>query len=611
MNTLQLATDVNFIAAAEGDATAPVRFTIEAYTGAPIRQSWSKEPIVIDLAGMQFKQVLPIVLGHDYTLGSILGQTSSVRVEGSKLIVEGEILASGDTADRVAQLARMGYQWQASVGADVRRHTRVDAERTVMANGQMFEGPIRIVKASALREVSFVTLGADADTRVSIAADIAETEELLMADHASETPAIEQPIVAEAPATVAVEATTTPPAVDVDSSIVAALTAKVEKMEKLLATRADRAPAVHVAEDVRNDRVIEAALCLQGGLPNVDRSFDARTLEAAHKAKRSTSIGEVLIEAARSNGYTGSNRISSGNTEQVLRAAFATNDIQNLLSNLANKFLLNGFNAVESVWQEISAVRSVNDFKSVNLLRLNGDMKFRKVGSNGELKVASVSDQKRSLSAETFGISSSLSRQDMINDDLSALSMIPQKMGRGAALAMNEAIWTEFQSSNASYYQAKTAAAGNALSLASLKSAVTAFRKLNDPDGNPLGIPPRVLLVPPELELVASELMASNLLIASGLSSTSAASLSGSTNVLAGRFRVVVSNYLSSDSTWWLTADAADLAALDVVFLNGQQSPTIEQVAPDYQVLGVAMRGYMDFGVQKAESLSCLRMATA
>jgi phage major head subunit gpT-like protein len=610
MNMLQLATDVNFIAAAEGDAAAPVRFSIEAYTGAPIRQSWSKEPIVIDLAGMQFKQVLPIVLGHDYTLGSILGQTSSVRVEGSKLIVEGEILASGDTADRVAQLARNGYQWQASVGADVRRHTRVDAERTVMVNGQMFEGPVRIVKASALREVSFVTLGADADTRVSIAADIADTEELLMADHASETPAVDQTIVAEAPAAVAVEATT-PSAAEVDHSIVAALTAKVEKMEKLLATRADRAPAVHVAEDVKNDRVIEAALCLQGGLPNVDKSFDARTLEAADKVKRTTSIGEVLIEAARSNGYTGSNRISSGNTEQVLRAAFATHDIQNLLSNLANKFLLNGFNAVESVWQEISSVRSVNDFKQVNLLRLNGDMKFRKVGSNGELKVAQVSDQRRSVSAETFGISSSLSRQDMINDDLSALSMIPQKMGRGAALAMNEAIWTEFQSSNASYYQSKTAAAGNALSLASLKSAVTAFRKLTDPDGNPLGIAPRVLLVSPELELVASELMASNLLIASGLSSTSSATLSGSTNVLAGRFRVVVSNYLSSDSTWWLAADAADLAALDVVFLNGQQSPTIEQVAPDYQVLGVAMRGFMDFGVQKGESLSCLRMATA
>jgi len=34
-------------------------------------------------------------------------------------------------------------------------------------------------------------------------------------------------------------------------------------------------------------------------------------------------------------------------------------------------------------------------------------------------------------------------------------------------------------------------------------------------------------------------------------------------------------------------------------------------MAPDYQNLGVMMRGYMDFGVTKAEPLSCLRMATA
>ena len=82
-------------------------------------------------------------------------------------------------------------------------------------------------------------------------------------------------------------------------------------------------------------------------------------------------------------------------------------------------------------------------------------------------------------------------------------------------------------------------------------------------------------------------------------------------NVLQGRYRVVVSNYLTSSSTWWLAADAADLNALDVVFLNGQQVPTIEQVSADYQLLGVQMRGYMDFGVTKAESLSCYRMATA
>jgi phage major head subunit gpT-like protein len=510
----------------------------------------------------------------------------------------------------VTALAEKGFAWQASVGADVMRHQKVAAGESVTVNGQTFMGPVRIVKASRLREVSFVTLGADDATSARIAAE--EAEELLMADNANETPAdvIETPV--EVTASVAVEA----PKVEATESdtlkaTIETLTKKVDDMQKVIATRESRAPAVHVVEDIRSERVIEAALCLQGGLPNAEKAFDDRTLEAADKARRTTSISEVIIEAARANGYTGSSRISAGNCEPVLKAAFATQDISQLLSAVVNKFLLNGFNAVESVWQDISAVRSVNDFKAINLFRLNGSFKFQKVGASGDLKLAQGSDYKRSLNAETYGITTSLTRQDMINDDLNALSQIPQRIGRGAALSLNETIWGEFQNSNGSYYQYVSAGSGNALSFDSLSAATTAFRKLNDPDGNPLSIPPRVLLVPPELELTAARLMTTSALIASSLGSTSSKVVEPSANVLAGRYRVLVSNYLTSSSTWWLLADAADLPALDVVFLNGQQAPTIEQMAPDYQNLGVMMRGYMDFGVTKAEPLSCLRMATA
>jgi len=606
MNKLNLETAVEFVAAEAGDGmpSQPRKFAIEAYTGAAIRQGWSAEPIVIDLAGMKYNQKIPIVMGHDYTMSSILGQATSVRAENGRLYVEGEILAESDLAKQVTALAEKGFAWQASVGADVMRHQKVAAGEQVTVNGQVFNGPIRIVKASKLREVSFVTLGADDATSARIAAE--EAEELLMAESANETPAEVTATQVEATATVVVE-----PKVEA-SADVSAFEAKIEAMQKemdnmkqVIATRESRAPAVHVVEQVKNDKVIEAALCLQGGLPNADKAFDSRTLEAADKVRRTTSIGEVLIEAARANGYTGSSRISAGNAEPVLKAAFATHDISNLLSALVNKFLLNGFNAVESSWQDVSAVRSVNDFKAINLLRLNGDMKFRKIGNAGELKIAQASDTKRSVAADTYGISTQLTRQDMINDDLNALSQIPQRMGRGAALAMNEAIWGEFQSSNSSYYQAASAAAGNALSLTSLKAATTGFRKLTDPDGNPLGIAPRVLLVPPELEITAAELMSSALLISGNTTKEPSA------NVLNGRYRVVVSNYLTSASTWWLAADSVDLPALDVVFLNGQQAPTIEQVAPDYQLLGVAIRGFFDFGVSKAESLSCYRMATA
>jgi hypothetical protein len=145
---------------------------------------------------------------------------------------------------------------------------------------------------------------------------------------------------------------------------------------------------------------------------------------------------------------------------------------------------------------------------------------------------------------------------------------------------------------------------------------VTAYRRLNDPDGNPLSIAPRIILCPPELEPKAVQLMTQSALIVTALGSTSSKAVEPSANPFVGRYKIVTSNYLTAaatpaNSTWWLLADPADLAALDVVFLNGQQVPTIEQVMIDYQLLGVGLRGYMDFGVIKAEPLSCLRMATA
>jgi len=602
------------VAAAMDSAGQPVAptFSLVGYTGAAIKQFWSRNPLVVDLAGMDTGSgILPILYGHDSSLDSVLGQSSTTINDGKQLVLAGDLFGASQTSEQVLNLARRGMKFQASIGADINRIENLSAGEKVSVNGREFAGPISVVRSSKLREVSIVLMGADPDTSAAIAAEASEDSN--MADNAT-LPADK----VEATAGVAVE-TKAPAAAAPDNSqeILAELKAlreeqaaqraAIEAQAKVNAARSERpaGPAIHVVEgSVASPKVIEAALCMQGGL-KADKVYDEPTLEAAHKARRDVSLSGVLIQAARANGYTGSDRLNDGNMRAVITAAFASHQIADLLSAVTNKFLLNGFNSVESVWQLISAIRSVNDFKAINQFRLNGDFKFKKVGNAGELKTAVATDYKRSLAADTWGIVSQLTRTDMYNDDLSALSQLPQRMGRGSALALNETIWTEFLSSNDTYYQKVTAAAGNALALAGLKTAATAFRKLTDPDGNPLGIAPRILLVPPELELTAAELMTSSLLISGNTTAAPSA------NVLQGRYKVVVSNYLTSATTWWLMADGADLPAMDVVFLNGQQAPTIENVMADSDKLGVTIRGYMDFGVAKAEPLSTLRMATS
>ena len=602
------------VAAAMDSAGQPMAptFSLVGYTGAAIKQFWSRNPLVVDLAGMDTGSgVLPILYGHDASLDSVLGQSSTTINDGKQLVLSGELFGASATSEQVLNLARRGMKFQASIGADINRIENISAGEKVVVNGREFSGPISVVRSSKLREVSIVLMGADPETSAAIAAEANEVSP--MADNATPLPADK----VEAAASVATEPKAPAAAPDNSTAILAELKAlreeqaaqraAIEAQAKVNAARSERpaGPAIHVVEgSVASPKVIEAALCLQAGL-RADKAYDEQTLEAAHKARRDVSLSGVFVQAARANGYTGSDRLNDGNMRAVITAAFASHQISDLLSAVVNKFLLNGFNSVESVWQQISSVRSVNDFKAINQFRLNGDFKFKKVGNGGELKTAIASDSKRSLSADTYGITTQITRQDMYNDDLNALSQVPQRMGRGSSLALNETIWTEFAADNATYYQKVTAAAGNALTLAGLKIAATAFRKLTDPDGNPLGIAPRVLLVPPELELAAAELMTSNFLISGNTTPAPSA------NVLQGRYRVVVSNYLTSATTWWLLADGADLPAMDVVFLNGQQAPTVENVMPDADKLGVTVKGYMDFGVAKAEPLSCLRMAVS
>lgn len=603
MNALKLDSGVTFLQAAEGDsAPAGKRFRIVAYTGAPIRQGWSREPVVIDMAGMSLPATVPVVVGHDYALGSILGQGRPF-VEGGQLIVEGEILADNENARQVRALAAAGYQFQASVGADVRRHQKIDAEGVTQVNGTAHVGPVRIVKASSLREVSFVTLGADAATSVAIAAEEV-AEESVMADHANEKPTdvIETPVEVTASVAVVAENEVKQDANEALLARLATYEKKVSDMEKLIATRDERpaAPAVHMAQPTaRTPEVIEAAFALQGNLPNVEKSYDAKTLEAAAKIQRTTSLGEVILSAAEEGGYTGPRRVSAATLRPILAAAWATHSISGILSATVNKFLLAGFNGVESSWRSIASVRSVNDFKALTSYRLNGGMKFEKVAPGGELKNAGVSDESRTISAETYGIMTSVTRNDLINDDLGALTAVPQKLGRGGALKLNDVFWAEFQDDSAFFTTArgnKKTTAG-ALSLSNLKAIATLFRKLKDPDGNPVAVDPRVLLVPADIELAAAEIMGSSLLVGGS-------SAGPNVNVLAGRYQVVSTSYLTSAEDYYLLASPADMPVMEVAFLNGVQSPVVETAEADFNTLGVQMRGYFDFGVAKAEYLA-------
>lgn len=379
--------------------------------------------------------------------------------------------------------------------------------------------------------------------------------------------------------------------------------------------------------DVRNriaPRVIEAALCRSGGLRDAEKHFDEQTLEASDRQFRhGVGLRELLLMGARERGYRSD---SKHDVRGLLEAAFgtiradgfSTISVPGILSNVANKFLAQSFMAVESGWQSIASRRNVSDFKAITSYSLTGSGQYEKVGAGGEIKHGELGELSYTNQADTYGKMFGITRKDIINDDLGAFTQIPIKLGRGGALKLNDVFWTAFLAGIAANFWSSgnanvSTGGGSALSSAGLATALQKFRKQTDPDSKPLGITPRILLVPPELEITADELMTSTAINTGGSSSTDKVP---NRNVWTSKFQTVMSSYLSNSSytgysttAWWLLADPQDLSTIEVAFLNGREMPVIETAEAEFDTLGIMVRAYHDFGVALQEYRASVRSA--
>jgi hypothetical protein len=385
--------------------------------------------------------------------------------------------------------------------------------------------------------------------------------------------------------------------------------------------RAERpvGPAIHGSTKDLTGEVIEAALSQRLNSAQAEKDYKPEVLQAAHSAFRGRlGLQQILILAASQNGmsFGPGERITEGNLRACLRhafgdirAGFSTISLPGIFSNVANKELAAGYMEVDQSWREIAAVKSVSNFRSVTTYRMLDNMEYEALGAGGQIKHGTVGEESYTRQAKTYAKMLALTREDIINDDLSAFDDLRNRLGRGAAQKFNKVFWTAFLD-NASFF---TTGRGNYITGATttlltdgvgMGLGVKAFRQMKSgaADGSKrIGGNPSILLVPPELEAAADKLfMGEKLNVGS--------SGGGDENIYRNKYRPVVCPWLSdadysgySTTAWYLLRSAAEYAAMVVSFLNGQQSPTVESAEADFNVLGVQFRGYHDFGCDKAE----------
>jgi hypothetical protein len=393
----------------------------------------------------------------------------------------------------------------------------------------------------------------------------------------------------------------------------------------LIRAERPRGPAIHSSSRDISTPVIEAAFARTRGTLN-EKDYDEKTLESSHKSFRNgIGLQQLVIMAASANGmhFHPGEGLTQGNLREALQHAFtpvkasgfSTINVPGILSNVANKEILQGYEEEDQTWREIAAVKSVSDFKQVTSYRMLDNMVFEKLGPAGEIRHGVVSEEPYTRQADTYAKMAAVTRKDIINDDLGAFDDMKNRIGRGGAQQLNRIFWTAFMN-NAAFF---TSGRGNFVSGATttlltdgvgLQLALTAFRKLKSPvadsgkrvSGNTIGGRPEILLVPPELEHVADKLY-----VGTNLSVGTAA---GEENTHRNKYKPVVCPWLSdtefagnSTTAWHLLRNPRTMPAVVVSFLNGNETPTVESAEADFNTLGVQFRGYFDFGCDLAEYL--------
>ena len=358
-------------------------------------------------------------------------------------------------------------------------------------------------------------------------------------------------------------------------------------------------------------KTIEAAMCLRVGVSadQLEKSYGAQTVEAGMR-DMDMPLRQLLIECMKLDGIP----YSRGFDNETIRAAFSSVSLPGILSNVANKKLLQSYEAQPIIATKLSSTGDLNDFKENDRYRLTDVGDLLPIAADGEIKDGGLIEESAKNQLDTYGKKFCLTRKMIINDDLGAFMKVPVAMGNRAARLIDQLFFSRLlknptqQDGKALFSTAHRnllSGATSALSADSLKKAIQLYLDQVDADGQPIAVEPRFLLVPTALKHLAIELTQGATLIMSGTDNAVRPAL----NVLADeRLQVVSSPYLgnsayegASQTGWYLFGDPKTVDTWEIGYLKGKRTPTVERGETDFNTLGLWFRVYFDLGVREQD----------
>jgi hypothetical protein len=287
--------------------------------------------------------------------------------------------------------------------------------------------------------------------------------------------------------------------------------------------------------------------------------------------------GDASVQGGISGNSTlGQIRVTeSAPITRISEADTTTASFSYLLGSSMNKRLLKDYQAWPAEWMKFCTVAPIRDFKQQVRVRFGAFGSLSTVPEDSAYTTVSLIDSAATYVAQKRGNIVSVSRETIINDDLMAIKQIPTKLAVAAAYTLAEFVYAFFVN-NPTIYDGNalfTSGGGShlnlgstALSSAAMQTGVTAMREQTNYASKRIGLRPRFLIVPPELEFTAMVV-------------TKSAGVPGSNNndinPMLGYVTPIVSPQLTSTTQWFMACDPREIDTIELGFVGGQMNPAL------------------------------------
>lgn len=317
-------------------------------------------------------------------------------------------------------------------------------------------------------------------------------------------------------------------------------------------------------------------------------------------------VGMDLQDMARESvERSGTSTRAMRKSDIAIKAMQSTSDFPFILENVVTKSLRAGYAASARTFVPFSRQTTLPDFKTISRAQLGGAPNLKRVLEGAEYEYGAVGEGAEKYAVQKYGRIVALTWETIINDDLDALTRIPQAFGASAADLESDLVYAILTGNAAmadgvALFHATHGNLGTAKALIdaihpnpATANPLAEMRKLmvlqKGIEGRYITVRPKFLIVPPSLEEAALKVTANGIHVARA----------GDVNVAGPTLTPIVEPRLedSSATAWYGAAEPLTVDTIEYAYLEGHEGVFTETKA-GFEVDGVQIKCRHVFGAK-------------